>query len=113
MRRTWRTGILALLIGLVVGAGIGLATGWWAWPVRFTDAEVSDLRPVDQDTFVVLVSDAYAQNGDLAAAQDAVSRLALPDTTARLQGIADQLDSQGRSRDADVVRRLNQALAPQ
>jgi len=39
-------GIVAFIVGLFIGLVI---LGWWLWPVQWTDAAPSDLRPEFQE----------------------------------------------------------------
>ena len=111
MRRTWRTWALTTMIGLAIGLGVGLVAGWVVWPVHYYNTEISDLKPASQDAFVVMVSEAYAQNGDLAAAEESVSLLEVTNPPRYLQQVADRLTAANDSQSAGRVLQLAQALA--
>lgn len=81
MSRFWRTSLF-ILVGLGLGIGLGLAAGWLWWPVEYTDTEIADLTGAYQADYVLLVSDAYALTGDLAAARLRLGRLGAPDAAA-------------------------------
>ena len=40
-RPLW-VGIISFVVGLLIGL---VVLGWWLWPVQWTDAGPSDLRP--------------------------------------------------------------------
>lgn len=50
--------------GLLLGLLIGLALGWWVWPVKWVNTDPSDLREQHQITYVQMVADSLAVNGD-------------------------------------------------
>ena len=77
-RRGWAILLLAAL-GLLMGAGVGLWIGWELDPVQYVDTNMSYLHPVYQDAYVLMVSEAYALDGDLGAARARLALLALPD----------------------------------
>ena len=47
-----------------MGLLVGLALGWWVWPVRWVDTDPSDLREQHQIAYVQMVADSLAVNGD-------------------------------------------------
>ncbi len=68
--------VLAAAIGAgVVGLLIGLAIGWWFWPVQWTNAAPAQLRSDFRQAYVLLVAEDYVQTGDLDTARE---RLGLP-----------------------------------
>ncbi len=63
--------VLAVAIGAsVVGLLVGLAIGWWFWPVQWTNAPPAQLRSDFRQTYVLLVAEDYAQTGDLDTARE-------------------------------------------
>lgn len=63
--------VLAAAIGAaVVGLLLGLAIGWWLWPVQWTNATPAHLRSDFQETYILLVAEDYAKTGDLEKARD-------------------------------------------
>jgi len=62
-----------LFLGLLFGLAAGLGYSWGLSPVQFYDTDPVDLRPQHKETWVLLVSAAYRQDGDL---DRALSRLA-------------------------------------
>ena len=64
--------LIAFVLGLVLGL---VVLGWWLWPVQWTNADPADLRDSQRDTYLQMIADSFALNGN--------SELAL----ARLQGL--------------------------
>lgn len=70
---------IALLAGAVVGLLFGMLVGWGIWPVQYTDTDPVDLRPEHKDDYVVMVSAAYARDGDLEKAKARLAKLEADD----------------------------------
>lgn len=66
-------GIIA--IGLALGAALGLYLGWVAWPTEFSDATPALLADSYKQDYLRMTATAYAADGDLAAARQAVQAL--------------------------------------
>jgi hypothetical protein len=55
--------VVAAALGFVVGLFIGLVVlGWGLWPVQWTNADPSSLRPDLQDQYLVMVIDSFTKN---------------------------------------------------
>jgi len=74
-RRAWLRVLTYAGIGLVVGIGLGLYLGWVAWPAEFTNANPSVLQTNHRRDYVLMIADAYAVDGDVAAAQQRLASL--------------------------------------
>lgn len=57
---------VAFLVGLLFGL---VVLGWWLWPVRWKDAAPKHLRADYQRAYLQMAIEAYAQDGDAAAAK--------------------------------------------
>lgn len=66
---------LLILLGLVLGAALGLYLGWVAWPTEFTNANPSVLQESYRQDYARMIADAYAADDNLAAARQRVERL--------------------------------------
>lgn len=71
----WRAVLALLLVGVAVGLGVGFLIGWGVWPVEYYDTDPVDLRAEHKEEYIVLVSAAYALNGDLDHAKDRLAKL--------------------------------------
>lgn len=68
--------LLSLILGLAIGAGIGLYLGWVQFPVEYVDSPASALARRYKDDYTVMIAAGYREEGD---AQAAVQRLRLLD----------------------------------
>ncbi len=64
-RPLW-VGIISFVVGLLIGL---VVLGWWLWPVEWTDAAPSDLRPEYQEIYLRGAIDTYTQDQNAANAQ--------------------------------------------
>ena len=65
----WLRVLVVILVGLIVGAGLGLYLGWAVWPVEFVDGNPAGLEPNYQQDYLLMVAMAYSQTGDLEQAR--------------------------------------------
>lgn len=76
-----------LLIGLLLGLGAGLYYGWVVSPVVYIAAGPARLSPVYKETYLFLVAQSYAQDGDWPRAETRLNALedpTLPQTVSDL-----------------------------
>jgi hypothetical protein len=73
--RSWLRVLGLLIIGLAVGAGLGLYLGWVAWPTEFTNANPSVLQERYQRDYILMIATVYSGDGDLAAARRRIDSL--------------------------------------
>ncbi len=76
MRRFWAVSLWFL--SLAAGAAAGLFYAWQVNPVTYTDAAPSSLHPGGKTTYLALIGDLYAADGDLEAATSRLSALGVP-----------------------------------
>lgn len=60
-----RKTLVTLLIGSVLGLLLGLAIGWWWWPVEWTNSTPGNLRSDFQSAYISWVAEQYAANDNL------------------------------------------------
>jgi len=60
-----RKTLVALIGGGVLGLLLGLAIGWWWWPVEWTNSTPGNLRWDFQSDYLAWVAEQYAETGDL------------------------------------------------
>ena len=58
-----RKTLVALVGGAMLGLIIGLAIGWWVWPVEYSNLTPAQLRADFQDDYVIWVAQNYEANG--------------------------------------------------
>ncbi len=56
---------IALVGGVILGLLLGLAIGWWWWPVQWTNATPGHLRSDFQSDYLAWVAEQYSRTGDL------------------------------------------------
>jgi len=79
--------LIWLLIGLLGGAILGILIGWFVWPVNYVDTDIVDLRAGYQDDYILMVSDAYFLDGNLAQAERRLSYLSEPHVEQRVAAL--------------------------
>ncbi len=99
---------VALVGGVILGLLLGLAIGYWWWPVEWSNATPSHLRSDFQNNYLAGVAEYYAATDDLEGARDKLGATfwegdALPET---LRGMAS--DSGGPQ--ATQLRKMAEAL---
>jgi hypothetical protein len=92
-KRVWLAVLLGL-VGLIAGTGLGLWYGWEVDPVEYTDTDLAHLHPAYRDDFILMVSKAYALDGDLGRARARMEMLALPDPADATATLAEQAIAQ-------------------
>jgi len=106
MRQIW---VIALVF--LLGLSLGLVYAWRIKPVEYTDNEFADLKPTYQAEYVLMVSDAYALSGNLDAARERLSRLAVPDVATLVLSYAESALTQGATEiEIDHLAHLAAAL---
>jgi hypothetical protein len=105
-----RKTLLWLGLGALIGLALGLAIGWWWWPVQWVNAYPTDLAPGYQDEYVAMVADSYALTSDAEAARRRLE--GWPE--ARLREVLGRLHAShqaaGRSLEARRIQELSAAL---
>ena len=91
-----RAVLALLLVGAAVGIGLGFLIGWGLWPVQYYDTDPVDLKQEHKEEYVVLVSAAYALNGDLEQAKDRLAKLEDEDVAQVVAGVAQLYLEEGR-----------------
>jgi hypothetical protein len=62
--------LVAAVGAAVTGLLLGLAIGWWIWPVQWTNATPAHLRPDFLDAYILSVAEDYFETEDLERARD-------------------------------------------
>jgi hypothetical protein len=96
--------LISLVVGLVLGAGIGLYLGWVQFPVEFVDSPASSLATRYQDEYTVMVAGGYLGDGDLIGAIERLRLLDVPNVPFHVQEVTERYIT--NSRDVDDIRYL-------
>jgi hypothetical protein len=87
--------LIRVATGVVLGAALGVAIGWWLWPVEPTNTPPSTLRQDYRDDYVIMVATAYEIGGDLERARGRLARLDAEEPVAPVIELAERLDGLG------------------
>jgi hypothetical protein len=98
-------------ISIAVGCALGLAIGWWIWPVTYTNTPPAALREDYRDDYILMTATAYEVEKDLGQARSRLERLNPEEPTAPVIDLAGRLTEAGGSKE-EIARlaRLCQAL---
>lgn len=91
------------LVGILIGAAIGLFIGWYLWPVQWVDATPADLRTDLQNDYMMMAIDSFRVNGDAELASYRYGLLGA-DASAALAAVAPY-------EDPNVLAAFQQAIA--
>jgi hypothetical protein len=96
--------LVAAIGAAVVGLLLGLAVGWWLWPVEWTNATPVYLRSDFQEEYILLVAQDYVETSDLGKARE---RLGVDFwEEGELAGALEQVEQARDGRQALAVRKL-------
>jgi len=100
--------LITLIVGAVLGLLLGLAIGWWWWPVEWTNSTPGNLRSDFQGDYITWVAEQYAVTGDVEWARQKLGTEYWKDgqLAETMGGLADARSGQ----EAVRVRALAQAL---
>ena len=68
----------AFVLGLIIGLPV---LGWWLWPIQWENAAISDLGRTAKTEYVLTVADGFAVTGDIAKANERLSKLGDPNAS--------------------------------
>jgi hypothetical protein len=101
---------LLFALGLLLGLGIGLYTGWMVSPVNYTHTDLPSLAQPYQDEAVLMIATRYAADGDGEAAQAALAALGYSDVAPAIQSVVARATA-ARWPEADLRRLAALAVA--
>ena len=105
--RRW---VILGVIGLAVGLTMGIAIGWWVWPVEYTNTPPSVLRQDYRDEYIVMVATTYEVEGDLDRARERLAALDAEDHAAPVIEAGERLIAAG-GKPEDIARLAQLAWA--
>jgi hypothetical protein len=101
-------------LGVVGGTALGLWYGWAFDPVEYVDTDLAYLHPAYADDYLLMVSEAYALDNNLDAAQARIALLALPEPAAAVADRAEKaIADASSSSDIQALVRLATAMGVQ
>jgi hypothetical protein len=96
--------LISLLLGLALGAGIGLYLGWVQFPKQYVNSPAASLSERYKDEFTVMVATGYLKDGDLGGAFERLKILGVANIPAYVQAVTERFIS--NSRDAQDITYL-------
>ncbi len=105
--------LVTLIVGAVLGLLLGLAVGWWWWPVEWTNSTPGNLRSDFQTDYILWVAEQYATDDDVewARAKLGVEFWKEGQLAETLDGLAQGLDGQEEVRLLALAQALETAPA--
>ena len=105
--RNWLTLLIVFIAGLLVGL---IVLGWGLFPVKWTNANLRDLREGAQNNYLSAVADSYAANGDLGLAQERLKEWTPAEARILLDKLVARYGAEGRIRQVQTVQSLAAAV---
>jgi hypothetical protein len=106
--RPW---ITRAAIGIAVGLVLGIAIGWWIWPVTYTNTSPAALRDDYRDDYILMTATAYEAGQDLEWARSRLARLNPEEPAVPVIDLAGRLiEADGSQEDIARLVRLARAL---
>jgi len=99
---------LTIAACLIAGAALGVAIGWWLWPVEYVNTTPDTLRRDYLDDYIVMVATAYEVESNLDRARERLRLLNPTEPEAPLAELVERLVAAGGS-PTDIAR-LNRLL---
>jgi hypothetical protein len=98
-------------MGIAVGLALGVAIGWWLWPVTYTNTSPAALREDYRDDYILMTATAYEVGGDLEQARSRLERLNPEQPSAPVIDLAERLvGADGSEEEIARLARLAEAL---
>ena len=67
--------LVFIVLGIAAGFGLGAIFGYFVMPVNYIGTDISNLRSVQKDDWVLMVSAAYALDNNLGDARQRIARI--------------------------------------
>src|SRR4030095_6060020 len=81
--------VISIIIGLALGALIGLYLGWVQFPVQFVNSPASSLSERAKNDYMVMIAAGYLKDGDLGGAVERLRLLGVPNIPAYVQQVTE------------------------
>ncbi len=105
--RHWLTLLMVFIAGLLVGLFV---LGWGLFPVKWTNANLRDLREAAQNNYLSAVADSFAATGDMGLAQTRLKEWTPGEAGVLLDRLAARYLAENRSQQAQTVQALAGAI---
>ena len=98
-------------VGIAAGLTLGLAVGWWLWPVQYTNTAPDVLRQDYRDDYVAMVAAAYEVERDIEQAREWLKLIDPEEPSVPVIELAERLvEAGGSAEDITHLARLAWAL---
>lgn len=98
------------LLGMVIGIGLGLAYAWVIDPVKLTESSPANTVSSYKRVWLVMASEAYAQDGDWDRTRGRLDSLRDPNLNQTIAALFDEANNQGQNSAARALARLTVQL---
>ncbi|NDJ62011.1 MAG: hypothetical protein GYB67_12845 [Chloroflexi bacterium] len=88
---------VSLIVGLIIGAGIGIYLGWWQFPVEYVDSPASALAEIHKDDYTLMIANGYLANGDRIGAEERLRVLGIDDVPGHVQTVTERFINNSRA----------------
>lgn len=105
--RNWLTLLVVFIAGILIGL---IVLGWGLFPVKWTNANLRDLREGAQNNYLSAVADSYTANRDLNLAQDRLKEWTPNETRILLDKLAARYGAEGRIQQVQSLQTLADAV---
>jgi hypothetical protein len=89
--------LISLLIGLALGAFVGLYLGWVQLPKEFINSPASSLSQSYKDEYTVMIAAGYLNDGDLGGAVERLRLLGIGNIPAHVQEVTERYISNSQN----------------
>ncbi|MEP7284490.1 MAG: hypothetical protein ABI947_01825 [Chloroflexota bacterium] len=95
--------IVSILLGLGVGAALGLYIGWVLSPVQYVQSPMASLSQHYKDEYTVMVASAYQVDGDINEAVRRLQPLGISNIPQYVRDVTERYISEsGTGKEADI-----------
>lgn len=103
--------LISLVIGLAVGAGLGLYLGWVQFPVEYVNSPASALSQRYKDDYTVMIAAGYLSDNDALGAIERMRVLGVENVPEYVQQTAERFITNSRNlRDIQYLIALSEGL---
>lgn len=99
-----------MTLGLIIGIGLGLYVGWFAWPVEYRDANPTVLQESYRQDYVLMIATAYGSDADLERAEQRLQALGQTEQAVLLDTLLDMVVQEAPEHDIRQVALLAREL---
>lgn len=88
---------ISTVVGVIIGAMIGLFVGWEVMPVEYVNSPMTDLAQRHKDDYTVMIASGYLADGDAIGAIERLRVLNVDNVPAYVQEITERYITNSRN----------------